>query len=85
MGTDTSRAKAAKARLAARRLVAVLVAGCCLLACTACGSAAGAGGQPSTGSTYQRLVAAYLDYAHCARTHGMPNLPDPQVDANGND
>lgn len=36
-------------------------------------------------SLYQRLVGAYIDYAGCARVHGMPNLPDPQVDNQGND
>jgi hypothetical protein len=50
-------------------------------------------GSPSPGSTsaapagsvYARLVASYVDYARCARSHGMPNLPDPQVDDQGND
>jgi hypothetical protein len=37
------------------------------------------------GSLFQRLVAGYVDYARCARAHGLPNLPDPQVDAQGND
>ena len=58
-------------------LFALLVAGC-----------GGGGAQtqaPSRAATYQRLVAGYVDYARCARAHGMPNLPDPQVDDQGND
>jgi hypothetical protein len=44
-------------------------------------------GSPTSGhaSIYQRLVAGYVAYARCARVHGMPNLPDPQVDDQGND
>jgi hypothetical protein len=37
------------------------------------------------GSLYQQLVTGYVAYARCAHTHGMPNLPDPQVDEQGND
>lgn len=51
---------------------------------TACGSASRSQ-TASGGSVYQQLVAAYVSYAHCARSHGMPNLPDPQVDDQGND
>ena len=40
---------------------------------------------PSTPSLFRQLVAGYVTYAHCARAHGMPNLPDPQVDEQGND
>jgi hypothetical protein len=68
-----------------RQVLLLAIAVCCLLACTACGAASGAGSPPSTGTAYHRLVAAYLSYARCARKHGMPNLPDPQVDVNGND
>jgi hypothetical protein len=60
---------------AALALVALVLA--------ACGSASTA--PPSTSSLYRRLVAAYVTYAACARTHGMPDLPDPEVDAEGND
>jgi hypothetical protein len=52
------------------------------LVLAACGSAP----TPSAGgSVYQRLVSMYVAYARCARSHGMPNLPDPQVDDQGND
>jgi len=61
---------------------AAVLAGLVLLA-AACGSSAAA---PPTGqSTFQRLVAGYDRYAACARAHGMPSLPDPQVDTEGND
>jgi hypothetical protein len=53
---------------------------------TACGSGSSSAAQPSSGGPpYQRLVSAYVAYARCARSHGMPNLPDPQVDDQGND
>lgn len=53
---------------------------------TACGSTSPAqSASQRSGSLFQRLVAGYVDYAHCARAHGLPNLPDPQVDAEGND
>lgn len=56
------------------------------LGLTACGSASTNAPPPQAGgSLYQRLVAGYNAYAGCARTHGMPNLPDPQVDEQGND
>jgi hypothetical protein len=56
------------------------------LVLTACGSASTNSSRAARGaSIYQRLVAGYISYAHCARTHGMPNLPDPQVDDQGND
>jgi hypothetical protein len=40
---------------------------------------------PSGASLYPQLVAAYVSYARCARGRGLPNLPDPQVDDQGND
>jgi hypothetical protein len=49
----------------------------------ACGTASHPTGPG--GSLYARLVDGYLAYARCARSHGMPDLPDPQVDAQGND
>jgi hypothetical protein len=52
----------------------------------ACGSASPAqSASQSNGSLFHRLVAGYVDFARCARAHGMPNLPDPQVDVQGND
>jgi hypothetical protein len=40
---------------------------------------------PTQSEVLSRLTTAYVDYARCARQHGLPNLPDPQVDQNGND
>ena len=31
------------------------------------------------------LTNGFLDWTRCARTHGLPNLPDPVVDSFGND
>ena len=56
------------------------------LALAACGPGSSSSGPSGTGgSVYERLVSAYVAYAGCARSHGMPNLPDPQVDDQGND
>jgi hypothetical protein len=55
------------------------------LALTACGSGASAtAGHGSGDSLFRQLVAGYVADARCARAHGMPNLPDPQVDEQGN-
>jgi hypothetical protein len=62
-------------RSAIRNLVALAVVA------AACGSTSHPAASPS--STYQRLVAAYVLYAGCARSHGLPTLSDPQVDAHG--
>lgn len=47
--------------------------------------AAGCGAQhtssPTTGT--QSLAAQWHRVVVCARTHGMPNLPDPQINAQG--
>ncbi|HWX10146.1 MAG TPA: hypothetical protein VNY33_09210 [Gaiellaceae bacterium] len=60
-------------------------AGTIALLAGGCGSGGGTAPAPSSGAVYQRLVAGYVAYASCARAHGMPNLPDPQVDDQGND
>ena len=56
------------------------------LALTGCGCGSnGTTGSGGGASLYRQLVAGYVFYARCAREHGMPNLPDPQVDQQGND
>jgi hypothetical protein len=78
---DASTSAAARNGMAAVASVAALV-----LALAACGSSASSSALSGTGgSVYERLVSAYVAYAACARSHGMPNLPDPQVDDQGND
>jgi hypothetical protein len=60
--------------------VLLLVGGVALAACSSGGS------RPSTDATAVagRDTAAVLrELVQCARAHGMPNLPDPQIDANG--
>ena len=69
-----------------RRPTLAAAAGVLALAASGCGSTSNPRAQPpSGGSPYLRLVAGYVAYARFARTHGMPNLPDPQVDDQGND
>jgi hypothetical protein len=55
------------------------------LAPAACGATSHTAAPPSTASLFHELVTGYVDYARCARAHGMPNLPDPQVDTQGSD
>lgn len=62
----------------ARHSAAVVVVAAVLAGC-------GSSSTPTTPSLYRQLVAGYISYARCARAHGMPNLPDPQVDDQGND
>lgn len=55
---------------------------------TACGSAspsAGPSSSPVGSASLSDLTQAFLTYAQCARTHGLPDLPDPVVDVQGND
>jgi len=72
MGVSTSATRSA----AAATLTLVLAA---------CGASSHATAPPTAANLFSRLVADYVAYARCARTHGMPNLPDPQVDPEGND
>jgi hypothetical protein len=77
VSTSATRRRAAALALTTTALSLVL---------SACGSSSTNSSQtPSGGSSYQQLVAAYVSYAQCARSHGMPSLPDPQVDDQGND
>jgi hypothetical protein len=55
-----------------------------VLALAGCGSGRPSS-TPTAGSLYQQLVAGYVAFAGCARSHGLPGLPDPQVDDQGND
>ena len=46
------------------------------------GGSAPAGAQP-TASSPADVLAVWRDFAACARTHGVPNLPDPRMDGDG--
>jgi hypothetical protein len=53
----------------------VLLAGC---------SASGGSGAATTTTSAQQAAAAVLrEFVRCARANGMPNLPDLQLDSNG--
>jgi hypothetical protein len=64
------------------RIVATAVA---LIAAGGCASSQQAAAPPARGQVMNELTAAYVQYAGCARDHGLPDLPDPQVDDQGND
>ncbi|WP_203975601.1 hypothetical protein [Planotetraspora silvatica] len=63
-----------------RRAGALLVAPV-LVACAAT-SPPGAAGTPSPSAS--AVLAVYRELAGCLRQHGVPNLPDPVLDAQGN-
>jgi uncharacterized protein YceK len=66
--------------LAAAACTAAVLAGC-----STAPTAPTAGASPTGSASYGELTEAFLAYARCARTHGMPDLPDPVVDQQGND
>jgi hypothetical protein len=79
METSTSATRRARA-------ISALAVTALALALSACGSTASSSSPASSGdSLYRQLVVAYVSYARCARSRGLPNLPDPQVDDQGND
>jgi hypothetical protein len=54
------------------------------LALTGCAGAGSTAAPPSPGTSVQQQArAVWLDYARCARTHGAPDFPDPQLDSQG--
>jgi hypothetical protein len=60
-------------------LVAVLLLVAGLAGCSAPGDRAA----PTATTGRQDVVAVMHELVRCARANGMPNLPDPQIDANG--
>jgi len=75
---------AAPVRVASTLVAAVASA----LVLGSCGSGSHPPAVPSTtvgSATLSDLAQAFLTYAQCARTHGLPDLPDPVVDVQGND
>jgi hypothetical protein len=65
---------------------AVLVGlGVVLLLAGLAGCSAPGGSQAATTTTtgQQDVVAVWRQLVACARANGMPNLPDPQIDSNG--
>ena len=65
---------------------AVLVGlGVVLLLAGLAGCSASGGSQAATTTTtgQQDVVAVWRQLVACARANGMPNLPDPQIDSNG--
>jgi hypothetical protein len=66
-------------------IVVALVAAGLLSACSNGSAASGAAVSTPGSATLSELTQAFLSYAQCARTHGLPDLPDPVVDVQGND
>ena len=78
-------------RLEIRGVTTAVIAGTVVVAAVVTGCSAGSTGSgtaaaSATGSaSLEDLTQAFLAYAQCARTHGLPDLPDPVVDQQGND
>jgi hypothetical protein len=74
-----------------RRSLVVAVAAVLVGMVTLASGCSGAGPNGSTGSTgsgasptsQADVLAVWRDFAACARTHGVPNLPDPRINADG--
>ncbi len=61
------------------RSLAALAAGALVAVAAGCG-----GGSPATTTTgHASVAAAWHQVVLCARAHGLPNLADPRIDANG--
>jgi hypothetical protein len=69
------------------RLVTGVVALAAALLLAGCGHPASGPAAETTppAASLSDLTQAFLQYAQCARTHGLPDLPDPVVDVMGND
>jgi len=63
-----------------RPFLAVAVLALVALPTAACGGSAGAAGSSGAG---QGLLAQAVAFAHCMRSHGVPNFPDPELDSSG--
>ena len=64
-------------------VAAVSAAAAALVGCSggpSTGRAAGAAGVTTSSGD---VLAVWQDFAACARTHGVPGLPDPQLDSTG--
>lgn len=68
-----------------RCAVAALVALVMLPSCGRTTQTAGPTTAVAGTASLSDLTQAFLAYAQCARTHGLPDLPDPVVDVQGND
>jgi len=64
----------------ARTLVAAILVAAIAATAAACGGSQSSG---ASAPTPRSAAAAWHQVLVCARTHGMPNLPDPQIDASG--
>jgi hypothetical protein len=65
-----------------RLLIAGLTAGLGL-ALAGCSGAGHPNGDPSPGSVRAQALPVWREFTACVRGHGVANVPDPQVDENG--
>jgi hypothetical protein len=72
-------------RLAACAVLAAASTAACAGSAPPAGSVASTADSAGADASLQDLTTAYLQYAACARSHGLPDLPDPVVDQQGND
>jgi len=63
------------------RISALLLAAALAPALAACSS--GHAATPSSLSVRAQALPVWQEFAACLRSHGVPHVPDPQVDDNG--
>lgn len=63
-----------------RPFLAVAVLAAVALLTAACGGSASTAGSSGAG---QGLLAQAVAFAHCMRSHGVPNFPDPELNSSG--
>jgi len=64
----------------ARPFLAVVVLAAVALLTAACGGSDSTAGSSEAG---QGLLAQALAFAHCMRSHGIPDFPDPELNSSG--
>jgi hypothetical protein len=70
-------------RLVGSRAAVGVGLGLLLAGLAGCTAAGGSPAATTATSGQQDAAAVWHELVRCARSHGMPNLPDPQIDSNG--
>jgi hypothetical protein len=69
--------------VAAVGVVAMVVSGCGAGGAAGGAAGGGIGAATTTATSAAEEMAVWRDFAQCARTHGLPDLPDPTMSPDG--
>jgi hypothetical protein len=89
LGSPRTKRRAPLGRLATWAVVALTGTITCLAmsgcdgAAPSSGGSAPTSGTAATASVQRQALAVWLDFARCARAHGVPDFPDPRVNSDG--